>query len=262
MKLKLIQLAPIILHHGSFIGPITYLLRAVVNGQATGQIASQYKVCIFARAVTYINRWLRICTSRELAQALEASKKKYITAALRSIQELDILQKPSLLMLQSLLLAVNLMQTLGDTTQAWTLTAFASRLVVALGYHSVDARMLEECDRNHEIRRCIRWCYYYDKVLSMLLVRPPSLPALSVEPASLLLPRQADPLDMKGNILIKLAHVLDGALSVLTPGDGIPDNQALGAITRLEVELQDIWEELCEIYHDFVFCGLIPHQGV
>ncbi|GMG13906.1 unnamed protein product [Aspergillus oryzae var. brunneus] len=138
------------------------------------------------------------------------------------------------------------MQTLGDTTQAWTLTAFASRLVVALGYHSVDARMLEECDRNHEIRRCIRWCYYYDKVLSMLLVRPPSLPALSVEPASLLLPRQADPLDMKGNILIKLAHVLDGALSVLTPGDGIPDNQALGAITRLEVELQDIWEELCE----------------
>ncbi|UDD57899.1 hypothetical protein AFCA_005374 [Aspergillus flavus] len=219
---------------------------AVVNGQATGQIASQYKVCIFARAVTYINRWLRICTSRELAQALEASKKKYITAALRSIQELDILHKPSLLMLQSLLSAVNLMQTLGDTTQAWTLTAFASRLVVALGYHSVDARMLEECDRNHEIRRCIRWCYYYDKVLSMLLVRPPSLPALSVEPASLLLPRQADPLDMKGNILIKLAHVLDGALSVLTPGDGIPDNQALGAITRLEVELQDIWEELCE----------------
>ncbi|GAB1197263.1 hypothetical protein APSETT444_006556 [Aspergillus pseudonomiae] len=51
---------------------------------------------------------------------------------------------------------------------------------------------------------------------------------------------------MKANILIKLAHVLDGALSVLTPGDGIPDNQALGAITRLEAELQDIWEELCE----------------
>lgn len=139
------------------------------------------------------------------------------------------------------------MQTLGDTTQAWTLTAFASRLLVALGYHNVDSRMLEECDRSHEIRRCIRWCYYFDKVLSMLLVRPPSLPALSVEPASLLLSRQADPLDMKGNILIKLAHVLDGALSVLTPGDGIPDNQTLGTITRLEVELQDIWEELCEV---------------
>lgn len=83
---------------------------AVVNGQATGQIASQYKVCIFARAVTYINRWLRICTSSELAQALEASKKKYITAALRSIRELDILHKPSLLMLQSLLSAVSITQ--------------------------------------------------------------------------------------------------------------------------------------------------------
>ncbi|KAE8377709.1 hypothetical protein BDV26DRAFT_292934 [Aspergillus bertholletiae] len=235
------------LHWPDHISPERFetMCLAVVNGQVTGQIASQYKVCIFARAVTFINRWLRICTSSQLAQALEASKKKYITSALRSIQQLNILHKPSLLMLQSLLSAVNLMQTLGDTTQAWIFTAFASRILVALGYHSVDSRMLEECDRSHEIRRCIRWCYYFDKVLSMLLVRPPSLPALSVEPASLLPSRQADPLDMKANILIKLAHVLDGALSVITP-DGIPDNRVLGVISRLEVELQDIWEELCE----------------
>ncbi|KAF5865859.1 hypothetical protein ETB97_001926 [Aspergillus alliaceus] len=219
---------------------------AVINGKATGQIESQYKVCIFARAVTYMNRWLRVCTSSELAQALESSKKSYIAAALRSIRQLDILHKPSLLMLQSLLSGVNLMQNLGDTTQAWTFTAFASRLLVALGYHSMDFRMLEECDQSHEIRGCIRWCYYFDKALSMLLVRPPSLPALSIEPVSLLQSRPTDPLDLKANILIKLAHVLDGALSLLAPGDGIPDNQALGAIARLEVELQDIWEELCE----------------
>ena len=140
-----------------------------------------------------------------------------------------------------------LLQLLGDASQAWTLTSFASRVMVALGYHNLTSQALAENEHSVEIRHCLYYCYYLDKALSMLLVRPPSLPDLNVEPASLIELKPTEPLKIKMGILLKLSRVQDGVLLLLIKGDKLTEAEASTTIPVLKLELQDIRKESCEV---------------
>ncbi|XHG03644.1 hypothetical protein AWENTII_006946 [Aspergillus wentii] len=88
-----------------------------------------------------------------------------------------------------------LVQLLGDASRAWVLNAFASQVLVSLGYHNATTESLEDNDSKYEIHDCIFWCYYYDKTLSMLLPK--------------------DPLTWKVRILVRLSQVQETALSLV-----------------------------------------------
>ncbi|KAH8428052.1 fungal specific transcription factor domain-containing protein [Aspergillus melleus] len=219
---------------------------SLLYGKATGQTACHYGISVLARAVNYVNRWLRVATSDDLSKALEESKKKYAAAGLRALRRLNVLNSPSLSLLQTLISGAQLLQLLGDASQAWTLTSYASRVMVALGYHNLSPQALKEHDDSAEIRHCTYYCYYLDKALSMLLVRPSSLPDLNLDPVSLIELKYTEPLKMKMGILVKLSHVQDGVLSLLIKGDKLTEVEASASIPVLKSELQDIWKESCE----------------
>ncbi|KAI9043312.1 uncharacterized protein KD926_003842 [Aspergillus affinis] len=223
-----------------------HMCLTLLHGKATGQIACHYEISVLARAVNYFNRWMRVSNSSDLSKALEESKKKYTAAGLRALRRLNVLNSPSLSLLQTLVSGAQLLQLLGDASQAWTLTSFASRVMVALGYHNLNSQALKEHDNSAEIRHCTYYCYYLDKALSMLLVRPPSLPDLNVDPVSLIELKYTEPLKIKMGILLKLSHVQDGVISLLIKGDKLTEAEASSSIPALKSELQDIWKESCE----------------
>lgn len=77
------------------------------------------------------------------------------------------------------------MQYLGNMSRCWMFTSLASRVIVALNYHNIT----ETVPRNEveeDIHACVYECYYFDKTLSLLLLRPPCLPELKVDPMRLM----------------------------------------------------------------------------
>ncbi|KAL2694981.1 hypothetical protein AAEP93_003076, partial [Penicillium crustosum] len=173
---------------------------ALGNLTVGSQLALQYTLCILSKATIFVSRWLRFCTSEGLVDRLERSRRSYIASGLRCLKEIDFTRTPSLPMLQALLSGASLVQLLGETSRSWFLTALAARSLVALGYHHLSPIFLASNDGS-EIRQTVYWCYYMDKTLSMLLVRPSSLPDLPFDPATLVHLDPKNPLTYKVKIL-------------------------------------------------------------
>jgi hypothetical protein len=58
-------------------------------------------------------------------------------------------------------------------------------VIVSLNYHNItDVQPRSEIEES--IHACVYTCYYFDKTLSLLLLRPPSLPDLKVAPTQLI----------------------------------------------------------------------------
>ena len=68
-----------------------------------------------------------------------------------------------------------MMQIMGNPVSCWELTAHASRTIVALGYHHID-EPIPKTDTESEIYAIVGQCAYFDSVMSLLLLRPRSLP--------------------------------------------------------------------------------------
>lgn len=120
---------------------------------------------------------------------------------------------------------------------------------------------MPDSDEENEIRRCIYYCYYMDKTLSMLLLRPPSLPQLPFNPADLV---HTDPqlaVSMHVKILVKLARVQDVALSLVLKD---PRHQALATkevmLENIQTELKSIGDEIQQVilfhFHLGTFDGI------
>jgi hypothetical protein len=87
------------------------------------------------------------------------------------------------------------MQIIGNPTSCWELIAHASRSLVALGYHTIlDADPKNELDE--EIHAAVAWCSQFDSVMSLLLLRPRSLPPLNIKASSLLKPDPSNPMSI------------------------------------------------------------------
>lgn len=78
-----------------------------------------------------------------------------------------------------------LMQHLGNTKQCWILNSYAAQQIVALGYHRIRS-MPARSETEQEIHSAIYWCFYFDRTLSALLVRPTALPDLPFSPTDLI----------------------------------------------------------------------------
>lgn len=98
------------------------------------------------------------------------------------------------------------MQQLGDVKQCWALNSYAAQQIVALGYdriRSIPARSQTE----GEIHSAVYWCYYMDRTVSALLLRPTALPDLNVSPTELIASMQQSPYDPLIRILLDLAQI-------------------------------------------------------
>jgi len=105
------------------------------------------------------------------------------------------------------------MQIIGNPTACWELVAHASRTIVALGYHNITSSEPEN-DLDEEIHAILAWCAQLDSAMSLLLLRPKSLPPLKVKVASLLKPDPANPMDIFEVVAMELVPVYERILSL------------------------------------------------
>ncbi|GIC92419.1 fungal specific transcription factor domain-containing protein [Aspergillus udagawae] len=173
-----------------------------------------YRICVYMKAVTLISRLPRRDRSALVRRHLEQSKRQYEDEIHRALSELDFLRPPSLSFLQALLSGALFMQNQGDMSRSWTLTAFASRTLVSLNYHTIDKCVPSEGDMQ-DIYGALYICYYLDKILSVLLLRPPSLPRLKIKPADLVRLDPRLPLSACVKVMVCLGQIQDGVLDVL-----------------------------------------------
>ncbi|CAG7554585.1 unnamed protein product [Fusarium equiseti] len=219
---------------------------AQIGNEARGQAVIQNKVCIFAKATVYFNRWSRCARTAPFTDALRKARQRYAIAGLGHLKQLNFVSSPTLGTVQALLSGVTLALSVGNTSQAWNLTAFASRLIVSFGYHSISEDVLSRPEWT-DVRLSVCWCYYMDKTLSMLLLRPSSLPSLSSDPIALVCVDAEDPLTLKYKIMIRLARVQDASLPHLI-GPSNPDPLARSAaVDSLKVELEDIYTSIAMV---------------
>ncbi|GAA91343.1 miscellaneous Zn(II)2Cys6 transcription factor [Aspergillus luchuensis IFO 4308] len=144
----------------------------LLNGDAHGQLYHQLCVCIYVKAVCHVDQLSSLSNNATLLNRLLGSKKVYEFAAIRALKEIDICTTPSFTLVQSLISGAKLMQQTGRMDQCWVLNSYAARLIVALNYHEIDHLTPD----NKEILSAVFWCYYLDKTLSSLFIRPMSLP--------------------------------------------------------------------------------------
>lgn len=106
------------------------------------------------------------------------------------------------------------MQTRGDMSRSWTLAAYASRTLVSLNYHTIEPDSPSNGD-TQDIYGAIYTCYYLDKILSVLLLRSPSLPRLKMKPADLVRVDPQFPLSASLRIMVEFGQIQDGVLDLL-----------------------------------------------
>jgi hypothetical protein len=106
------------------------------------------------------------------------------------------------------------MQNQGDMSRSWTLAAFASRTLVSLSYHSIESITLND-EKNRDVYGSLYTCYYLDKMLSVLLLRPPSLPKLKIKPTDLVYLDSQLPLSASVKTMVEFAQIQEGVLDIL-----------------------------------------------
>lgn len=144
-----------------------------------------------------------------------------------------------------------LVQLLGDSARAWMLTSFASRVLVCLGCHTSSLDTLGEDDASLEMRHCIYWCYYLDKTLSTVLLRPPSLPDLCLNPAALVPISSSEPLTLEVKILVQLAGVQDISLMLLLSDKRLELSRVPEIIQSMQDQMRGIWEEITQVWDEW-----------
>lgn len=232
-----------------------------------------YRVCVYQKAATMICRLPRKDRSERVRMHLEQSKRKYEHEVYRALSELDYLAPPSLVLLQAFLSAVShlssvfgaflamissllsyaitqtylefnqalFMQNQGDMSRSWTLTAFASRTLVSLNLHTIDGTNLAG-SKQRDIPGALYSCYYLDKMLSALLLRPASLPKLILRPADMVVLNPHFPLSATLKIMVEFAQIQEIVLELNIDRTHRSDN--LVTLTQLVEVMQNIHNDM------------------
>jgi hypothetical protein len=99
-----------------------------------------------------------------------------------------------------------MMQIVGNPASCWELVAHASRTIVALGYHTISSTDPKN-DLEEEIYSAVAWCAHFDSCMSLLLLRPRSLPPLSVHAPSLTRSNPLNPMLVFENISMEMIPI-------------------------------------------------------
>jgi len=132
------------------------------------------------------------------------------------------------------------MQIIGNPASCWELIAHASRTIVALGYHNiVDPKPRGELDE--EIHAVVAWCAQFDSVMSLLLLRPRSLPPLNVRASSLMTPDPTNPMSIFEILAMELVPVYDKILDLTLEANAKRSLPSLkGEVAWLRAKMSDI----------------------
>lgn len=141
-----------------------------------------------------------------------------------------------------------MMQIVGNPVSCWELTAHASRTIVALGYHNItDTEPATDLDR--EIHAAVAWCSQFDSCMSLLLLRPRSLPPLQVKVSSLLKPDPANPMSIFEIMAMEMIPVHDKILELTLEPNGKRSATALNEeVVWLRTEMTNLHIVLEKVY--------------
>ncbi|KAJ5780389.1 transcriptional regulator family: Fungal Specific TF [Penicillium paradoxum] len=205
---------------------------AIIGGTECEQVMQHYRIIVWVKAMGFISKMAPLITNEPLRVHFRSLKRRYEAGAMEAINQIPLAAAPSLLLLQSILSATRLMQYLGDMSRCWMFTALASRMIVALNYHNItDPNPRTETEKN--IHACVYSCYYFDKTLSLLLLRPPSLPDLKVKPSQLV---HVDP-DLPTSTMVtgtvEFSELKNTLLNILLDTKTIDDSEKANILSDL-----------------------------
>ncbi|OQE38575.1 hypothetical protein PENCOP_c008G04280 [Penicillium coprophilum] len=205
---------------------------AIIEGTECEQVLQHYRMNVWVKAMGCISKMAPLVTSKPLRNHFRSLKKRYETAAIEILNQIPLAAEPSLLLLQSIMSATRLMQYLGNMTRCWMLTALASRMVVSLNYHNItDTSPRTEIEEN--IHACVYTCYYFDKTLSLLLLRPPSLPDLKVRPTQLIHLDPDLPTSTMLTGIVEYSELKSALLNILLDTKTIEDTEKANILSDL-----------------------------
>ncbi|KAH7350410.1 Zn(II)2Cys6 transcription factor-like protein [Pyrenochaeta sp. MPI-SDFR-AT-0127] len=187
---------------------------ALMEGTADEKTLTLYKVIVhFKAAVVLYASQLQGPKSPAVQKHIRQMEYDHLTAALTALDSVSFLTTPSLLLVQVLITGAMMMQIMGNPVSCWELTAHASRTIVALGYHNIsDTEPANDLDR--EIHAAVAWCSQFDSCMSLLLLRPRSLPPLQVKVSALLKPDPGNPMSVFEIMAMEMVPVHDKILEL------------------------------------------------
>ncbi|KAF2001763.1 hypothetical protein P154DRAFT_432372 [Amniculicola lignicola CBS 123094] len=187
---------------------------ALLEGKGDEQTLNLYRILIHFKALVVLyDAQMRDQHSLAVQQHVRELQMHHLHAAIAGLSRVSLLAPPSLLLLQALVAGAMLMQIAGDPNACWSLTAVACRTMMALGYHNIrDTTPLNDLDE--EIYAAVAWCIHFDRCMSFLLVRPPTLPSLDFTPAPLI---RTNPRNILGDpvlLMMEMAPVQEKILEL------------------------------------------------
>ncbi|CAN9210653.1 unnamed protein product [Alternaria alternata] len=209
---------------------------ALMEGTADEKTLNLYRVIVhFQAAVVLYASQLQGPKSAAVQRHIQQMEFNHLIAALTALDKVSFLTAPSLLLAQALVTGATMMQIMGNPVSCWELTAHASRTIVALGYHHID-EPIPKTDTESEIYAIVGQCAYFDSVMSLLLLRPRSLPQLQVKASYLLRADPASPMSVL-ELLPILDKILDLSLET-KPSPAILNEE----VAQLRTKMQGIYE--------------------
>ncbi|PWY88539.1 hypothetical protein BO70DRAFT_385681 [Aspergillus heteromorphus CBS 117.55] len=202
---------------------LEHMSLSIAEGRLDRQTSLHYQVCVFTKALFYMTRVPKHHLSERLRMHLKRSQQRYALAASRALDEINFVGSNSISLVQALLSGALFHQMQGNPIKGWTLTAIASQILVSMNYHNIKPNTTAQSDEDQDARRCVFSCFFLDKALSMLLLRPPSLPRLKVSPASLVPLEHGVPLGLIVKTVVELAQIQDQAMEIYHHGQGPED---------------------------------------
>lgn len=125
----------------------------------------------------------------------------------------------------------------------WSLTAYASRTLVALGYHTLSGTV-PETEEQEEINAAVAWCYHFDRLMSLLLLRPPSLPNLNITVSSLVKHDPANPMSIFATVMLEMVPIYEKILQLTLES---PSSAPREPRSSIQSEVADLLRRLEDI---------------
>lgn len=221
---------------------------ALMDGTADEKTLNLYKVIVhFKAAVVLYASQLQGPKSAAVQKHIRQMEYDHLTAALTALDGVSFLTAPSLLLAQALITGAMMMQILGNCSSCAELIASASRVIVALGYHHI-TNTVPKNDFETEIYAAVAHCAQLDSIMSLLLLRPRSLPALEVKVSELLQADPSNPMSVFEIAALKMVPVHNKILDLTLESSTKRSPTVLKEqVAQLRAQMKDIHEFMAKV---------------
>ncbi|KAJ5098841.1 hypothetical protein N7532_005842 [Penicillium argentinense] len=227
------------------------MVTAIVNNDPPSQVVYHYSICIYVKAIFDLGQMPRAYKDPTLNQQFLKSKRSYEPSGIGKPQPFEQ-SEPFFCSVTHICNIPNqafLMQYTGNMSQAWVINSYAARQIVALKYHEIGNPV-----------HSLYWCYYLDRTLSALFLRPFSLPEPQMSPAELVIPDKSLPHMPLIRILLELVRI-QGDLSNCGKADST--HQILANHSKLQDKMETIKSSLQstrQSVDDFLSCNWVAAE--